>query len=137
MARSMVDGLAEAVSQNRTALMALAALKEYDNYTFTHMVNVSILTMAQARALGIDGALLREFGMAALMHDIGQLVIYRQLPVESTAILKAVAAGEPRELTEEAVLGFTHAEVGAERPPSEIWKVIRFWGALLSVSPGR
>lgn len=73
MARSMVDGLAEAVSQNRTALMALAALKEYDNYTFTHMVNVSILTMAQARALGIDGPLLREFGLAALMHDIGKV----------------------------------------------------------------
>lgn len=73
MARAMVDGLAEAVSRNRTALMALAALKEYDNYTFTHMVNVSILTMAQARALGIDGPLLREFGLAALMHDIGKV----------------------------------------------------------------
>jgi putative nucleotidyltransferase with HDIG domain len=73
VARSMVDGLAEAVSQNRTALMALTALREYDNYTFTHMVNVSILTMAQARALGIEGPLLREFGLAALMHDIGKV----------------------------------------------------------------
>src|SRR5206468_1439421 len=45
-----VDGLADAVTQNRTALMALTAMRSYDNYTFTHMVNVSILTMAQARA---------------------------------------------------------------------------------------
>ena len=45
-----VEGLAEAVTQNRTALMALTAMRSYDNYTFTHMVNVSILTMAQARA---------------------------------------------------------------------------------------
>jgi putative nucleotidyltransferase with HDIG domain len=37
------------------------------------MVNVSLLTMAQARALGIDGALLREVGLAALMHDIGKV----------------------------------------------------------------
>jgi putative nucleotidyltransferase with HDIG domain len=37
------------------------------------MVNVSILAMAQARALGIDGKLLREFGMSALMHDIGKV----------------------------------------------------------------
>jgi putative nucleotidyltransferase with HDIG domain len=72
-ARAMVDGLAQAVSQNRTALMALTALKDYDNYTFTHMVNVSILTMAQARAVGVDGPLLREFGLAALMHDIGKV----------------------------------------------------------------
>jgi putative nucleotidyltransferase with HDIG domain len=68
-----VDSLAQAVAQNRTALLALTALKNYDNYTFTHMVNVSILTLGQARGLGIDGGLLREFGLAALMHDIGKV----------------------------------------------------------------
>ena len=73
VAKNMIDGLAQAVSQNRTALLALATLKDYDNYTFTHMVNVSILTMGQARALGVDGALLREFGLAGLMHDIGKV----------------------------------------------------------------
>ena len=35
--------------------MALTALKRYDNYTFTHMVNVSVLAMAQARSLNLDG----------------------------------------------------------------------------------
>jgi putative nucleotidyltransferase with HDIG domain len=75
MARTMIDGLAQAVAQNRTALLALTTLKNYDNYTFTHMVNVSILTMGQARALGIDGPLLREFGLAGLMHDIGKVRI--------------------------------------------------------------
>jgi HD-GYP domain-containing protein (c-di-GMP phosphodiesterase class II) len=72
-ARGMVDTLAQAVAQNRTALLALTALKNYDNYTFTHMVNVSILTMGQARGVGIDGTLLREFGLAGLMHDIGKV----------------------------------------------------------------
>ena len=72
-AHNLIEQLSQAVAQNRTALLALTALKEYDNYTFTHMVNVSILTMAQARALGIDGALLREFGLAGLMHDIGKV----------------------------------------------------------------
>ena len=72
-ARALVDGLAQAVSANRTALIALTALKNYDNYTFTHMVNVSILTMSQARVLGIDGPMLRELGLAALMHDIGKV----------------------------------------------------------------
>jgi len=73
IARGMIDGLAQAVAHNRTALLALTTLKNYDNYTFTHMVNVSILTMGQARGLGIDGPLLREFGLAALMHDIGKV----------------------------------------------------------------
>jgi putative nucleotidyltransferase with HDIG domain len=68
-----IEGLADAVTQNRTALVALTAMRNYDNYTFTHMVNVSILTMGQARGLGIDGRLLREFGLSALMHDIGKV----------------------------------------------------------------
>ncbi len=72
-ARQTVEGLAESVAQNRTALVALTAMKSYDNYTFTHMVNVSILAMAQARALGIEGQRLREFGLSALMHDIGEV----------------------------------------------------------------
>ncbi|HAK56428.1 MAG: HD-GYP domain-containing protein [Vicinamibacterales bacterium] len=72
-ARTIVGDLAESATQNRSALVALTAMKSYDNYTFTHMVNVSILMMGQARALGIEGRLLREFGLAALMHDIGKV----------------------------------------------------------------
>src|SRR5262249_51404976 len=72
-ARKIIDGLARLVNQDRTSLMALTALKKYDNYTFTHMVNVAALAMAQARALNIDGPLLREFGFDALMHDIGKV----------------------------------------------------------------
>src|SRR5438876_5639541 len=72
-ARKIIDGLARLVTQDRTSLMALTTIKKYDNYTFTHMVNVSSLAMAQVRALNIDGTLLREFGFAALMHDIGKV----------------------------------------------------------------
>jgi putative nucleotidyltransferase with HDIG domain len=71
--RELVDSLAQAVTASRTVLIALTALKNYDNYTFTHMVNVSILTMSQARALGVDGAPLRALGLGALMHDIGKV----------------------------------------------------------------
>ena len=72
-ARKIIDSLAKLVSQDRTSLMALTAIKRYDNYTFTHMVNVSVIAMAQARALNLEGPLLREFGFAALMHDIGKV----------------------------------------------------------------
>ena len=72
-ARTIIDSLARLVGGDRTSLLALTALKRYDNYTFTHMVNVSVLAMAQARSLNIEGPLLREFGFAALMHDIGKV----------------------------------------------------------------
>src|SRR4029079_9454729 len=49
VSRTRMDGWAHAVPQTRRALLALTTLKNYDNYTFTHMVTVSILTMGQAR----------------------------------------------------------------------------------------
>ncbi|MEW5982392.1 MAG: HD domain-containing phosphohydrolase [Acidobacteriota bacterium] len=73
LAKTVVEGLAQAVGQNRRAMVALTALCRYDNYTFTHMVNVSVLTIAQAQSLGIEGAALRQFGLAGLMHDIGKI----------------------------------------------------------------
>ena len=72
-ARKIIDSLAKLVGGDRTSLLALTAMKRYDNYTFTHMVNVSVLAMAQARSLNLEGPLLREFGFAALMHDIGKV----------------------------------------------------------------
>jgi putative nucleotidyltransferase with HDIG domain len=122
VAKTMVAGLAQAVSQNRTALLALTTLRNYDNYTFTHMVNVSILTMGQARGLGIDGPLLREFGLAGLMHDIGKVrtpleilnktskltedefTIMRRHPVDGAAILRAT----PDMSTLAPVVAFEH-----------------------------
>ncbi len=90
--RGVVDDLAQAVTQNRHALVALTTIRTLDNYTFTHLVNVSILAMAQARALGIDGTLLREFGVAGLMHDIGKV----HVPPE---ILKKTGPLDEREMT--------------------------------------
>jgi putative nucleotidyltransferase with HDIG domain len=72
-AREIIDNLAGLVSRDRSSVMALTSLRRYDNYTFTHMVNVSVLAMALARSLNLQGPLLREFGFAALMHDIGKV----------------------------------------------------------------
>jgi putative nucleotidyltransferase with HDIG domain len=71
-ARTVVNSLAQGISDDRPSLMALTTARRHDAYTFTHMVNVSILTMALARALGVEAALVREFGLAALTHDIGK-----------------------------------------------------------------
>jgi putative nucleotidyltransferase with HDIG domain len=84
--RGVVDDLAQAVTQNRHALVALTTMRTLDAYTFTHLVNVSILTMAQARGLGIDGTLLREFGVAGLMHDIGKVHVPPEILQKTTRL---------------------------------------------------
>ena len=53
----------------------LANLKGADQYTFTHVVNVCLLTMAQAEVLGISGCKLFDVGIAAVLHDVGKLFV--------------------------------------------------------------
>lgn len=102
-ARLIIDTLARAVTQDRTSMMALTALKSHDAYTFTHMVNVSLLTMAQARTLGLSSQLVREFGLAGLMHDVGKT----RIPIE--------ILGKPGKLTpEERVIMQRHVIDGAQ-----------------------
>ena len=70
--------------------------------------------------------------VAGLLHDLGQLAIYHQLPDLAREVL--AKAGEPegyRYRAEKEVIGFTHCQVGAEmlrswRLPANIWEPVEF-----------
>jgi HD-GYP domain-containing protein (c-di-GMP phosphodiesterase class II) len=71
----LVWSFIDSMSRTTRFILPLAKLKEHDEYTFVHCVNVSLLVLAQARAFGIQGPMLHSFGMAGLLHDIGKLTI--------------------------------------------------------------
>jgi hypothetical protein len=71
----VVWSLMDALQRATREILPLAPLKTHDDYTFVHSVNVSLLTLAQARSLGIEGARLHAIGLAAFLHDIGKLKI--------------------------------------------------------------
>ena len=99
---SLVWGLMDSVIHSTRAILPLAKLKEHDEYTFVHSVNVSLLVLAQARSFGIQEGMLHAFGMAALLHDVGKLMV----PLE---VLNA-----PGKLDgEQWVLMQSHAKEGA------------------------
>lgn len=62
-------------SRNLNPLSMLATLKSGDEYTFTHVINVCILTLAQAEALGFKDQHLYDIGITAALHDIGKVFI--------------------------------------------------------------
>lgn len=74
-----VSELVEAFRREGESLLLLAALREQDEYTFTHAANVCILTLAQAMSLGISGQLLNDIGMAAMLHDVGKMFISEEI----------------------------------------------------------
>lgn len=71
----LVWSFIDSMGRTTRSILPLARLKEHDEYTFVHSVNVSLLVLAQARSFGIEGAMLHSFGLAALVHDIGKLLV--------------------------------------------------------------
>ena len=71
----VVWSLMDALQRATREILPLAPLKTHDDYTFVHSVNVSLLTLAQARSFGIEGSRLHAIGLAAFLHDIGKLKI--------------------------------------------------------------
>lgn len=75
----VVTGFIDVFRQEGKPLLAMAALRDTDEYTFTHSTNVCVLNLAQAMALGIEGQLLNDIGVAAMLHDIGKLFIPEEI----------------------------------------------------------
>jgi HD-GYP domain-containing protein (c-di-GMP phosphodiesterase class II) len=70
--KRVVQGIVDQVLNEETSLIGLTAIRDYDEYTFTHSVNVCIFSIALGRRLGMNKLQLYELGLAALMHDIGK-----------------------------------------------------------------
>jgi len=72
-ADGMVTEMIEMTISQPHALFALTMIKDYDNYTFTHSVNVSVLSLAVGRACKVPEKGLQLLGLGGLLHDVGKL----------------------------------------------------------------
>lgn len=75
----IVSGFIQTFTDQIDPILAISPLKALDEYTFTHATNVCILNIAQAMSLGIEGQLLHDIGIAAMLHDMGKLFIPEEI----------------------------------------------------------
>lgn len=74
----VVEGMADSILRNPDALTSLSRLKQFDEYTFYHSVNTSLLALSLGRDLGYERPALLQLGTGMLLHDIGKT----QIPLE-------------------------------------------------------
>lgn len=73
--RETVDQIVDSIIRNSNALVWLSKLKNKDEYTAEHSINVCILSVAFARYLGFEKQEIRKIGMCGLLHDVGKAKI--------------------------------------------------------------
>ncbi len=74
-AKRMIVSLVDRIIDQEQLLLSMTSIKDYDEYTYHHCVNVSILSIALGQRLGLNMKQLIELGMVSLFHDIGKLGI--------------------------------------------------------------
>ncbi len=101
-AEAIVRSLSVAMHGGSQVMLPLLQLKEFDQYTTTHSMNVAVLSMALAEYMGLAPSDVRSFGIAGLLHDVGKV----RIPIEVLT--------KPGKLTpEERVLMNQHPADGA------------------------
>lgn len=74
-AEAIIRSLSVAMHGDQAFLIPLLKLKRFDQYTTTHAMNVSILSMALAEFVGLAPKEVRTFGIAGLLHDLGKVKV--------------------------------------------------------------
>jgi len=70
--KRLVQSLVDMLLQDETTLLGLTTIRNHDEYTYGHCVNVGILAMAIGQRLGYDRVRLSDLGLSAIFHDIGK-----------------------------------------------------------------
>ncbi len=87
-AEAVVRGLSVAMHGDRKMMLPLLRLREFDQYTTTHSMNVCVLTMALAEWQGMGAQDVRAFGVAGLLHDLGKVKIPLEILNKSGKLTK-------------------------------------------------
>ena len=74
-AKRLVQPVVDSIMKNEYSIVGLTALKEHDEYTYAHCVNVSVLSVSMGQALGLPRQALADLGVTALLHDIGKVAV--------------------------------------------------------------
>lgn len=73
--KETVDEIVQKIINNENVFMQLTGIRDIDNYTFHHSVDVCIYSVITGKSLGLSNEELTELGMGAILHDIGKCKI--------------------------------------------------------------
>ena len=119
-ADAVVRSLSIAMHAEQAMMLPLLQLKEFDQYTTTHSMNVSVLAMALGEFLELGGPAVRAIGVAGLLHDLGKVCIPRDLLIKPGQLTPA----ERKVIQEHPVVG---ARMLLQNPdPMEIAAVVAY-----------
>ncbi len=74
-----VENIVEELLQHKNMMVNMIDLKVFDDYTYSHSVNVAVLSIIVGVTMGLNKKELTKLGLGALLHDIGKVFIDKDI----------------------------------------------------------
>lgn len=84
--RNSVEVITQSIIRNPDAMLLMTNMKAMDDYMVIHSLNVCILSLIFARFLGFDEPDMHDLGMGALLHDVGEIRLPKELLIKPTEL---------------------------------------------------
>ena len=78
-AKRMVQNMVDCLSQDESLFLCLSTIKDYDDYTYSHSVNVAVLSLCLGGRIGLSRTSLEHLGICGLFHDLGKVEIPHEI----------------------------------------------------------
>jgi HD-GYP domain-containing protein (c-di-GMP phosphodiesterase class II) len=85
-AKRMVQSMVDVAVEDEAILIGLGTIKDYDDYTYTHSVNVAVLALCLGRRIGLSRASLERLGICGVFHDLGKVEVPREIVTKPGAL---------------------------------------------------
>ena len=74
-AKRMVQNMVDLIHDDEALFLGLSTIQDYDDYTYTHSINVAILSMCLGSRIGLSRTALCHLGLCGLFHDLGKVEV--------------------------------------------------------------
>ncbi len=77
--KSLARDIVDEILSNRQTMINIIDLRNYDDYTYNHSLNVTVLSVVLATELKMNRDTIYELAVGALVHDTGKMFIHKDI----------------------------------------------------------
>jgi HD-GYP domain-containing protein (c-di-GMP phosphodiesterase class II) len=77
--KRITQNMVDLLTEDESVLLGMSTVRDYDDYTYTHSVNVAILSLCLGKRIGLSRVSLTRLGVCGLVHDLGKVEIPREI----------------------------------------------------------
>jgi len=77
--KRITQNMVDILSEDESVMLGMSTMRDYDDYTYTHSVNVAILSLCLGRRIGLQRISLSHLAICGLLHDLGKLSVPKEI----------------------------------------------------------